>query len=320
MKSKISNVLVIGSGMMALEYLKVLNSMKKSVDIVGRGDNNLNKLKNIYPDYNYYSGGIDKYLASNPELPDFAINTVNIEHLGSTSKIITDYGINNLLIEKPGDISIKKLEEISTKSRLNNSKVFVAYNRRFYASINNLVKEARKDGGITSLNFEFTEWVHTFGPDTHSIEALNHWVLSNSSHVIDTVFYLIGMPKSITTQVSGKNKIRWHPSGSIFTGIGKSKNNIPFSYHANWKGPGRWSIEVITNKRRFYLKPMEKLLEQNIGSVTLNELEIDDSLDLQFKPGLYLQTKAFLEHNYTDLLDIEDQIDSMKIYAKIAGY
>ncbi len=320
MNIKTADVLIIGSGGMALEYLKVLNSLNKSVDIIGRGDKKLNDLKKIYPQYNYYSGGLGKYLDKNPKLPKFVINTVNIEYLGSTSIMLLDYGVENLLIEKPGDLSKEGLLNIHNSAIKKDSRVFIAYNRRFYTSILDLISETKKDGGITSINFEFTEWAHTFGPDTHSLKALNKWVLSNSSHVIDTVFYLIGEPKKLSSYVNGVNNIEWHPSGSIFTGSGISILNIPFTYHSNWNGPGRWAIEVITNKRRFYLKPMEKLHVQEIGSVALHDFKIDDALDISFKPGLYLQTKAFLDLKKQRLQTIENQINVMKFYEEMAGY
>ena len=205
-------------------------------------------------------------------------------------------------------------------SNESNSKIFIAYNRRFYSSINKLSKEIEKDGGIQSVNFEFTEWTHTFGKHTHDLNVLNKWVISNSSHVLDTVFYLIGNPETLKCQINGQNKIKWHPSGSIFSGFGISSKNIPFSYQANWNSAGRWSIEVLTKKRRFFLKPLEELFYQNVGSVEIKALKIDKRLDTKYKPGLFLQTQAFLNREHVKLKNLKDQIHSLKTYNKIAGY
>jgi len=315
-----SRVLLIGSGGMACEYLKVLKSLNKSVVVVGRGEQNIENLKKQYPEYDYHTGGLQDYLDSNPAIPEFAINTVNIEYLGDTSCQLLEKGVKYLLIEKPGDLTEAGLGKIKNIAHAKGSKVLVAYNRRFFSSVLKVLSESEKDGGITSVHFEFTEWAHTFGPDTHSLQALNKWVLSNSSHVIDTVFFLIGKPKEISTKVLGVGRIDWHPTGSIFIGAGVSNRDIPFGYHSNWNGPGRWAIEVITNKRRFYLKPMEKLFEQALGSVSLNEVVIDDKLDAEFKPGLFLQTQAFLDLELENLQTIEDQYDSMEYYRDMAGY
>ena len=47
---------------------------------------------------------------------------------------------------------------------------------------------------------------------------------------------------------------------------------------------------------------------------------IDYTLDEKFKPGLYLQTKAFMENNYSNLCSIQEQNDTMLFYKKMAGY
>ena len=47
---------------------------------------------------------------------------------------------------------------------------------------------------------------------------------------------------------------------------------------------------------------------------------IDDHLDKEFKPGFYLETKAFLEGDYTRLCSIEEQLCHVQnIYNKILG-
>jgi len=43
---------------------------------------------------------------------------------------------------------------------------------------------------------------------------------------------LIGMPKDISIHQFGK--LDWYPSGSVFVGNGISRNDMPFSYHADW--------------------------------------------------------------------------------------
>lgn len=315
-----NRVLIVGSGGMAFEYIKVLSSLGKDVVVVGRGTHNVENLKAAFPAYEYHSGGLEKYLMNSVDLPEFAINCANIEFLGEISCQLLLHGVKYLLIEKPGDLTDLGLTKIGDLAQKNGAKALIAYNRRAYTSVRQLIGEAEKDGGISSVHFEFTEWAHTFGPDTHSEKALRSWVLSNSSHVIDTVFYLIGDPCSISSNVLGQNKIKWHPAGAVFCGSGISVNDIPFSYHANWTAPGRWAIEVMTEHRRLYLKPMEKLAEQKHGSIDVNEIQLHDTLDEDFKPGLHRQTQDFLERNFQNLLSVQHQLATMKHYRKIAGY
>lgn len=305
---------------MATEYLKVLDNLKHEVTVVGRGEKNLATLKETYPTYTYISGGLDNYLENNGDIPTIAINAISVIHLKSSTIAMLNAGVKHILLEKPGALSIAGLEEIQAAENKAEAKVSIAYNRRFYSSIIELKKMAKEDGGIIGVHFEFTEWIHTIDENIYSPEALNKWVLSNSSHVIDTVFYLAGLPKTLNTTVGGKNEISWHPSGGIFVGSGETEMNIPFSYHTNWLAPGRWAIEVLTAKRRYYLKPMEKLQVQQKGSVAVAGVEIDASLDENFKPGLFLQVTNFLEAKTDYFVSLEEQIKSFHYYDKISGY
>ena len=142
--------------------------------------------------------------------------------------------------------------------------------------------------------------------------------MANSTHVVDTAFFLGGYPATLSSFQSGS--LSWHPRASTFSGAGITERGALFSYHANWEAPGRWSVELLTRKHRLYLKPMESLQIQEIGSVALNPVEIDNQLDIQFKPGFYLQTKAFIEGDYCRLCTLREQKEHIdKYYNKILG-
>ncbi len=305
---------------MAREYLLVLKHLNFDCIVVGRSEQKIETLKSEFPDFSYFSGGILSYLKDINTVPEFAINAVSINQLESTSIELINAGVKNLLIEKPGSLSISGLQNINYYAKKNGVNVSVAYNRRFYSSIRELRNQLDIDGGVISVHFEFTEWVHTIDTETYEPEGLEKWILSNSSHVIDTVFHIIGLPVKLQPIIMGKGKISWHPSGSIFIGSGISNKGIPFSYHSNWLAPGRWSIEVLTQNRRFYLKPMEKLHVQLKGSIQVNEFGIEDEMDFRFKPGLLLQTKAFLNLETDKLVSISEQIEMMHFYDMIGGY
>ena len=113
-------------------------------------------------------------------------------------------------------------------------------------------------------------------------------------------------------------EVDWHESGSIYTGAGVSEKGALFSYCANWAAPGRWSVEVMTSQHRLYFKPLEKLSIQDLGSVKVDELEIDDRLDRLYKPGLYKEVECFLNQTNTDQkVTIQDQYEHFKLYQKI---
>ena len=113
--------------------------------------------------------------------------------------------------------------------------------------------------------------------------------------------------------------LKWHPKGSVFSGAGITNNGALFSYHANWESAGRWGLELSTGKRKIILTPLEKVQIQNLGSIQVHEMEIDDTWDRKYKPGLYLQVYHFIMNDdCTDLLRIGSQLENFEtIFEKI---
>ena len=130
-------------------------------------------------------------------------------------------------------------------------------------------------------------------------------------------FYLGGKPKSISCYKSGK--LNWHPSGSIYAGSGETINGALFSYIANWESPGRWNLELSTKNYRFIFRPLEKLQIMNHGSIDVRFIDdINYEIDDKFKPGIYLQTKSFIEKKVNLFININEQLDILNnFYSKI---
>lgn len=167
------------------------------------------------------------------------------------------------------------------------------------------------------MNFEFTEWGNVIENSEHPAEVKRNWLTANSSHVIDLAFFEGGHPSIMNSYTSGK--LSWHEP-SCFVGAGVTDNGVLFNYQANWNAPGRWAVEFQTPLHRIYLKPMEQLQLQDKGSVKVYQIEIDDHLDKEFKPGFYLETKAFLEGDYSRLCSLEEQVKNESgIYCRVLG-
>lgn len=305
---------------MAAQYIKVLKALDIDICcVIGRGETKTNELASKYKGLRCISGGIDKYLKEYTA-PTHAIVAVNSELLFEVSQALLLAGVQSILIEKPAALHKNEIEQLIDIKSKNSAFVAVGYNRRFYQSVEYAQSIIRKDNGISSCFFEFTEWTHIIKTDKYPADVLNRWVVANSCHVIDLAFYFCGYPKIINPVVGGEG-LKWHPSGSIFLGSGISEKGIPFCYHSNWQSPGRWSIEILTANHRLYFKPMEKLRVQKNESLAIDEYEADYSLDESFKPGLYKQVRSFLQKERTDqLCSLEEQLGRLDVYQKMAGY
>lgn len=309
-----SNIWLIGAGKMAQDYAKVLQGLNKDFLVVGRGAKSAEEFKKNY-EVDVVLGGLENFINSNATIPTHAIVAVGVEKLYETTLFLLKIGVKNILIEKPGAIYKKEFETLASYKDQN---VFIAYNRRFYASSLKAKELIEIDGGVTSFNFEFTEWSHKISVYDKEEIVNQHWFLANSTHVVDLAFFLGGKPKELCSFASGG--LEWHKSGSNFSGAGISNKNALFNYQANWESAGRWSVEILTNENKYIFRPMEKLQVQKRGAIHREFVEVHYSFDEEYKPGLYLQTKKFLENSFDEMCSIDEQYDMIDIYNKIANY
>lgn len=311
------HVLLVGAGNMAIEYAKILNALHVEFTVIGRGEKSaacfeqeIGKKVEI--------GGLEAVYDRLMIKPTHAIISTTLESLEENALFIVKK-VQYVLIEKPGAVNIQGMKKIVNEAKSYRANVYIAYNRRFYRSVMEAEKLIEHDGGLKSFLFEFTEWSHTIEKLNKTEFQLNHWFIGNSTHVIDTAFFFGGKPIEMSNFVS--NPLTWHPKGSLYSGAGITEKGILFSYHANWKSPGSWKLELLTDKNRYIFRPFEKLHVQQLGSLTINEVEIDDEMDIKFKPGLYEQVRAFLYNTHLScrLLSAEEGLEMMGYYVEMNG-
>lgn len=308
---------IIGAGYMAKEYYKVLQGMERPVIVLGRGEQKAKQFEEELG-VSVSTGDYRDALHAQETMPEYAIVAVNTGSLCAVTKELMRLGIRNILVEKPVAFCTGELEQLLEEQKRAEANIYVAYNRRFFASVEKARKMIEEDGGITSFHFEFTEWAHVVGATIRPQEEKEGWIFANSTHVMDLAFFLGGMPKEMNSYTAGA--LEWHPSGSNYAGAGIAESGALFTYQANWAAPGRWAVEALTAKHRYYLKPMETLQIQDIGSVKVEPVEIDDRPDKEYKPGLYEMTDAFLNHPQDErLLTLEEHVKHFPVYEKIAG-
>lgn len=313
-----SDIWLIGSGYMALEYAAVLDGLQRDFLCIGRSSSGVEDFRNK-TGKTAIDGGLLHYLEQKPNKCQFAIVAASVEELYLSTLSLVKYGVPYILLEKPGAMHYNEFISLQEEANRCGSKIYIAYNRRFYASVCKAKEIIQEDGGVQSFAFEFTEWSHIIENLNKTELAKSKWFLGNSTHVVDLAFYLGGKPEQIFSLT--KSNLKWHPASSIFVGCGSSKNGALFSYMANWESAGRWCVEILTKKHRLILKPLEKLFIQKKGSIDVQESdEINYFLDEKYKPGLYLQVKSFLEEKTDNLCSLKEQIEILGIYYKMANY
>ena len=250
-----NNVWLIGAGLMAQDYIKVLKALENNFIVIGRGEETSKQCEEV-TGCEVRTGGLKQFLDTKPQCCSHAIVSVGVEKLYETTKELLEFGVKNILVEKPAGLYKEEFETLVQIAQAQKATVVVAYNRRFYASVLKAQEIIKKDGGVTSFNFEFTEWGHVIAPLKKADGVKEKWFLGNSTHVVDLAFYLGGKPKELCSFTQGS--LDWHSSASVFSGAGISTKNALFSYQADWGSAGRWSVEILTKENRLILRPMEK--------------------------------------------------------------
>ncbi|MBK9018657.1 MAG: gfo/Idh/MocA family oxidoreductase [Sulfuritalea sp.] len=307
---------LIGASVMAQDYAKVLNSLGLDFTVVGRAATSAEKFESA-TGHPVRQGGLSDALHA-LDAPKQAIVAVGVEQLAGAAIELIEAGTRRILVEKPGGLNAGQVDALRQAASRHGAEVLIAYNRRFYASTAMARRMIVEDGGATSCSFEFTEWSHVIAPLSKAPGVKEAWFLANSTHVVDLAFHLCGFPADWKAWHGGS--LNWHPSAARFCGSGITRQGVFFSYQADWEAPGRWGVEVLTRKRRLVFRPMEQLQVIPLGSVKAENVELDDCLDKEFKPGLYTQTKAFLDRDDRLFCSADEQLRHCAIYDRIAGY
>jgi predicted dehydrogenase len=301
---------------MAQAHAKVLMHLEMEFNVIGRGIASAASFSSVIG-VKPITGGIEAFLKIHKFTgPDIVIIATGTESLMPILKKVLLEGAGKVLVEKPAAISIEELLKNKEFFIPFSEKVFVAYNRRFYASVIETMKLIEEDGGLDSIHFEFTEWAHKIEPLVKVPGVKENWFFANSTHVVDLAFFIAGKPKEWNAYAQ-VGKLEWHPK-TKFAGAGITEKNVLFSYHSNWESAGRWGLELNTFKRKIILRPIEEVQIQWKGSIYVEKHEFDLSVDHEFKPGLYYQLISFLGNKTDHLISVKEHMEnSDEIYKKI---
>lgn len=309
-------ILLVGAGPMAVQYAKVLQGMEKPFVVVGRSQQSADAF-NTQVGVQPLTGGVESFFPSVQPITH-AIVAVSVEQLEYSSTYLLNKGVKHLLVEKPGAMTLEAIERIQVLAQSLGASIYIAYNRRFLSSVIKARELIEEDGGVTSFNFEITEWSDTVQKIPKAEGVKENWFFANTSHVTDLAFYLGGKPRQMATFTAGD--LPWHSRAARFAGAGETTDGALFSYSGDWEAPGRWAVEILTRSRRFIFKPLEKLQVQRINTVAVEAVEVDSRLDVDYKPGLYLQVEHFLTLEKTALCTLEEHLENSRLYARIAAY
>lgn len=298
---------IIGVGKISKFHLDAFSSME-NVEITAlcnRTISKANELAEVYGVTKVYSD-YNKMFQEN-EL-DGACIFVTGETMAQVIIGSLKYGVP-LLVEKPFGINFEEAKKVKQAYDSKKVKVFVGHNRRFMSTITRAKEIMDENGGIKSIVIEGNERLQLVkqlyaGRDS----MVENWLYLNSIHTIDLFRYFCGEPNKV---ISMSKFGDYHSFLKFDDSIGH--------YYAVWDAPDGWSVQLLNDKVKVIIKPLEKLTVKFSG----NKEEIVElsKIDTDYKPGFYNQNKSFIDFidsgNKGNLVDIDDAFKTMKLISDI---
>lgn len=310
-------ILIVGAGAIGLQYADILSAMALPFTLICRSEQTAKK---VAENTNHCAVATDVslILANNAHGFTHAIVATAIADLASVTRSLLLAGVKHILVEKPLTFSVDQAKALVLEAEALAANVYIAFNRRFFPSVQMLKTLLANDSAIVACRFEFTEWIDKIQWQQKDDKLIEHWLAANSSHVIDLVFHLIGYPKSISCIADNPISVadKQLPA-SRFVGHGISEQNVIFSYLSCWDAPGRWRLEIMTANNRYLLEPLEQLSITARNSVLAQVVALPQSIGDEFKPGFYQQVEAFL-HNSAELLSLQQLASHLQYFNAMA--
>jgi predicted dehydrogenase len=284
-------ILLVGAGAMALEYARVLDVLDLPVTAFGRGTVSAEKFAGV-TGITPTTGTLAAQIEETPDLPRQAIVAVNAMYLTDVVEELAGAGVQRLLVEKPAALDGAELARLNLVVQQTGADIRLAYNRRFLPSVLAASAMVEADGGVLSAKVDFSEPSRRIASFDKPQRELDTWFYGNSTHVVDLAVHFVGPCVEAHGQVAGE--VAWHPAGGVFAGHARGASGALLSWHANWMGPGRWGLEIVTPQRRLVMQPLEQLRVQDHDSFVEHTIELDSDQEGGLKPGLLGQVRAFL--------------------------
>lgn len=280
MKNKSFNLGLIGTGKILKKHLSVLNNSTKF------------RISAIHS--RSYSNGIKFCKDNNIETKKYfknIIEFISYEEIDAFFICVSNESIDKILnvilktkkpffIEKPPVVNLNKYNIVRTYIKKNKILNMVGLNRRYYSNLLKIRELFLNSGGIQSVQIEGNERIWQ-KKDIKPFRKKN-WIVLNSIHTLDLIFFLCGDLDKVNYLRTGKN---------IFSLMLKSKSGSNVTYTSNWNSPGGWSIKLHNDLYYANIEPLESSLVKNRNS-EIKKIHLSRK-DIEFKPGFYLQIENF---------------------------
>jgi predicted dehydrogenase len=306
-------VAIIGAGAMAQEHARAFADVPGTViaGICSRTRAKAEKLAAGFGGCVVYDSPFELAAKSHAQLVVVAVSAANMYAVGKQA-FSSPWTV---LLEKPPGLDLAEARDLEKTAAASKRKVYVALNRRHYASTRFVLDDLKPRGGNRHIRVLDQQSLEKARAGGHPPRVVEHWMYANSIHLID-YFRIFG--RGTVTGV--ENEHRWDPKqpGVVSAKLTFSSGDTG-SYEAVWAGPGPWAVSVVGAQRSWEIRPLESVAYQDAtdaGPIPV----AGDKWDKQFKPGFRRQAEeavAAARGRHTALPTLSEAVATMDLISRI---
>jgi len=308
-----TRVAIVGAGYMAQEHARAFSGLP-GVELVGVFSRTRASAQQLADEWGFECVASSIHELYERTRADLVVVTVRELAMREIATACFRYPWT-VLLEKPAGYDLADAEAILAASADAAAGVYVALNRRAYASTRAAADFLVCDDGRRLIVVQDQQDIAGALESGQPTEVARNYMFANSIHVID-YFRQFGRGEVVDVIPS----VPWTPDspGFVVSTILFSSGDVGL-YQGVWNGPGPWAVSVTTPDVRLEMRPLESLGVQKRNERRLTAQDADP-IDSEFKPGLRFQAMqaiAAARRQPSALATLLDATESMRLCARI---
>jgi len=304
---------IIGAGSISIEHLKVITAMKgvRAAGVTSRTLSKAAGLANTFQIDQVYDSVTDMVKKC---APDGILILVSANQIYEVALKLLPESIP-LFLEKPPGLIPQQTKSLAKLAGSHGTQNMVGFNRRYYSVFQKGLAVIKDHGALLGVAIEGHERFWKIAGTNIPDEIRQNWIYANSIHTIDLLQYFGGKIRSINAH----SKSYKEKNGDQLVASIEFDSGSIGTYTSHWYSPGGWSATLYGEGITVKFKPLEKgvWIDTEFKKYEINP----DEVDIKYKPGFYLQMKAFVSLIKSGSLEppginVEEALETMKLTEK----
>jgi predicted dehydrogenase len=312
-------VAVAGAGRFAHQHLKALASLD-NVSLVGISNRGTSDIAPVAREYGVTATFTDYEQMLDTTKPDAVFVVVSHFETVRVASGCLERGIP-CLVEKPAGFTSAETAGLARLAFDHRCLNMVGVNRRYFSILHNALTIVLQHGPLFGIVIEAPESIHRRrARPVHDPRLYDLWMVADTIHGID-LFRCLG---GEVTEIQTLKQCWTERNGDSFTAILRLSRGCLGTFIAHYHSGGEWSATLYGDGLRVTIS-LDGLKGQVYFDTGKSFPLPVDAADLNYKPGLYAQDRAFIhalasgEGLGYPASDLNDAAKTMRLIEEIGG-